>query len=384
MRSLPRTVLVLGGISFLTDVSSEMIYPLLPAYLVLLGGGPAALGIMEGVSDLASNLFKVTSGRISDRLGRKKPFVVWGYSLSGIFRSLIGFSTHWSFVVLMRGLDRVGKGLRTAPRDAWLAQSVPDSRRGAAFGYHRAMDHAGAMVGPLITALATGFFGLSHQSTIRLAIIPAFLTICLLAFLKENPAKSEVSLSPKKPAPGKPGLNRYFKAVSIFALANSSDIFLLYHLTHFFSTFQLTLIWAFHSAIRMVSNYLIGQSLDRLQPVWVLAAGWLLFAIAYGCFAFFDSPAALLITFLGYALIFGLIEPAERLIVSRLTSPDSYGRGFGEFHLIIGLGCLISSLVTGFWWQRVGHQAPLAASAGIALVASFYLVVIHNDLKLHN
>jgi len=274
-----------------------------------------ALGTVEGVAEATASLLKVASGFWSDRVRRRKPLVLTGYSLSGACRPLIGLAAAWPHVLALRFADRVGKGLRTSPRDALIADAVVPSARGAAFGFHRAMDHAGAVAGPLLAAALLAA-GLSLRGVFLLAALPAAAVVAALAWGVREQAPPEhaapMSRDGAEAWSVNPGFRRLLLALVVFTLGNSADAFLLLRLSGAgISASGVALLWSAHHAVKMASTYFGGRLSDRAGRKPLLLGGWLWYALVYAGFAFATSPGALVTLFLAYGLYFGLSEPVE-------------------------------------------------------------------------
>jgi MFS family permease len=368
-----RSVLALGWVSFLTDVSAEMIYPLLPSFLTkTLGAGPAALGLIEGVAETTASLTKVGSGIWSDRVRRRKPLVVAGYLLAAIARPLVAFARVWSEVLAIRFTDRVGKGIRTSPRDALLADLVPREKRGRAFGLQRAMDNAGALVGPLVAALLLKL-ALEQRTVFLLAAVPGLAAVVvLLLAVPDAPRRSEPP--PVVPIPREPLPRPFWRVIAVFALftlGNSTDAFLLVRAEESgVPLWQLPLLWAFFHGVKAATGVPGGAIADRKGRVHAIAAGWLVYAAAYAGFAFVSEPAAVWGLFALYAFFFGLTEGPERAFVADLVPERLRGRAYGFFHAAIGIAALPASVLFGLIWKRFGPQAAFLTGAGIALAAT--------------
>ncbi|HHN64108.1 MAG TPA: MFS transporter, partial [Nitrospirae bacterium] len=316
-RRLPSTVLALGFISLLTDLSSEMIYPLLPVFLTtVLGAGAFALGVIEGTAEMTASVLKILSGYLSDRTGKRKPIVTAGYTLSSLMRPLIGLATSWHQVLFLRFMDRVGKGIRTSPRDALIADVTEKGIRGRAYGLHRAMDHAGAVIGPIVALVLMDIFGLGLRSIFLLAIVPGIIVVITLQMgIKERARQA-----------GEDGEERYqprvhygkdfflfITGVTVFTLGNSSDAFLLLRLSEAgINTNQIVFLWSLFHIVKMCSTYLLGMLSDRLNRKTMIIAGWLYYSIIYLLFAFTREGVSLISIFLLYGIHFGFTEPAER------------------------------------------------------------------------
>src|SRR5512136_723421 len=378
---LPATVIALGVVSLLTDLSSEMIYPLLPVFLTtVLGAGPQALGLIEGVAESTASLLKVVSGRWSDRARRRKPLVVAGYSLAGAMRPLIGLAAGWPTVLLLRFADRVGKGLRTSPRDALITDATPPAQRGEAFGLQRSLDHAGAVAGPLVAAALLTFAGLSLRAVFLLAAVPAVVVVAVLAgWVREIP-RGTVG-SPPNFAGAWRELGRPFHvvlaALLLFTLGSSTDAFLLLRLSDAgVSTAGVALLWSAFHVVKMLSTYVCGRVSDRLGRRVMVTAGWALYALVYLAFAVVGSRAAVIATFLTYGLYYGLTEPVERAWVADLAPPHLRGTAFGLYHGVVGLAALPASVLFGVLWQRLGAPTAFLTGAGLALTATVCLALV--------
>jgi MFS family permease len=372
--AIPRTVVVLGVVSLLTDLSSEMIYPLLPVFLtVTLGAGAVAVGVIEGIAETTAALLKVVSGAWTDRVARRKPFILWGYGLAGIARPLIGLATGWPFVLFCRFLDRAGKGIRTSPRDALIADVTPLTSRGRAFGYHRMMDHVGAVIGPLVAAGLLSYAGFSLQTVFLCAGIPALAVVVVIALGVREPqtATDNSEIKGVQFCQGR-GLSSDFRslllAVTVFTLGNSTDAFLILRLSDAgIDASWIAVIWAAQHVVKSGSTYLGGVLSDRWGPRRAVRAGWLVYVAVYLAFAFGNSPSFLVAVFLAYGLYFGLAEPAERAWVAALVPANLRGTGMGLYHGAVGLAALPASVLFGLLWQSLG--APVAFCFGAALAA---------------
>ncbi|HEV2063671.1 MAG TPA: MFS transporter [Thermoanaerobaculia bacterium] len=375
--------MTLGWVSFLTDVASDMIYPLLPGFLTrTLSAGPAAIGLIEGVAEASASIMKMVSGWWSDRLRRRKPLVLTGYAIAAAARPLVGLATSWVQVLAIRFADRVGKGIRTAPRDALLADLVPPEKRGRAFGLQRAMDNAGAVGGPLLAALLLKFVFEDERPVFLLAAVPGLAAVLLVAWLvREAPrAVSAPEPSPeKRPAPRSPLPGRFWISIAIFVLftlSNSSDAFLLLKARDSgVAVWQIPLLWAFFHAVKSAAGVPGGALADRIGRVPAISLGWSVYTISYVGFAFVSTASRVWPLFAFYALFYALTEGAERALVADLVAPEDRGRAFGAFHAATGLASLPASLLFGLCWKVFGAQAAFLAGAGIALISTGALLV---------
>jgi MFS family permease len=379
---LPRTVRSLGLVSLLTDVSSEMIYPLLPAFLTgPLRAGPAFLGVVEGLAETVAAFLKIASGRISDRLARRKPLVVAGYTLSSVVRPTVALATAPFHVLAIRVLDRVGKGVRGAPRDALVAAVSPPEDRGRAFGFHRAMDNAGAFLGPLL-AMALLFVAPGDLRLVfAAAAIPAALAVLTLVtgVHEKTREKAPVPAAPVAvgPAPLEPGLVRYLAVMAVFTLGNSTDAFLLLRAQQAGVALAFVpALWSLHSLVKAAASTWGGSLSDRIGRRRAILLGWAVYALAYAGFAVAASAAAVTFLFAFYGLFHALTEGPERALVADLAGEAARGRAFGLFHAVTGAALLPASLLTGLLWQRFGAGAALATGAALAAVAAVGLAAL--------
>ena len=381
---LPKAVVRLGWVSFLTDVSSEMIVPLLPAFLATLSGVPAmALGWIEGVAETTASFVKIVSGRLTDRAKAKKPLVFLGYGLSSLARPIIGLAPSWPAIVLIRFVDRIGKGVRTAPRDTMIANAAPPGRRGAAFGLHRGFDNAGAVLGPLVAAGLVGVMGFSLRAVFLLAVIPAALSLLVLAFgVKEEKEKissrlTSPSLPFKKNSPLSPLFWRAAWLIAFFTLAASSDTFLLLKAKEIgISAGWLPVIWAFSNAVKSGFSMWGGGLSDRFGRRRLMFAAWTLYAACYAGFAFVSSAWPLVALVGVYSLYYSLSEGTEKALVADLVPAEVRGRAFGWMNGLTGFAALPASVGFGFLWQHAGSRTAFLTGAAIAGIAAAGLLVL--------
>lgn len=368
-------------VSLLTDLSSEMIYPLLPVFLTAtLGAGAVGLGIVEGVAEATASLLKIGSGRLTDRTRRRKPFIAAGYGLSSAIRPLIGLAGSWPWVAAFRLTDRIGKGVRTSPRDTLIADTTPEHLRGAAYGYHRAMDNAGAVLGPLVAAglLAAG---LGLRSVFLLAAIPGLAVVWIIwRHVRERP---EAIREQADPDPGAdrtavpPGLGRLIAAVAVFALGNSTDAFILLRFSDLgMAAGAVAGIWAAHNAVKALTSWYAGSLSDRVGRRPLVIVGWLVYVGVYLGFAIGTSTAALIGLFLVYGLVFGITEPVERSWIAHLSRTGRRGSAFGWYHGVVGIAALPASLAFGLLYTGVGPAAAFGLGAALALVATVILLTV--------
>jgi MFS family permease len=391
-RRLPRNVFAISLVSLLNDASSEIIYPLLPLFLaVTLGASPAAIGVIEGAAESVSSLLKLFAGYFSDKRGRRKGMVVFGYALANMVRPLLGFATSWFQVLAIRLTDRVGKGIRSAPRDAMIADAVRTEERGLAFGFHRAMDHAGAVIGPLL-----GYFILlllaedknqptagDYTRVFLIASIPAFFAVAVaVLFVRETPVVKAEKIDGVEAPPASLTLRgfdgnfkRFLLILALFTLSNSSDAFLLLRAREAgVSVATIPLLWAALHAIKVLSSLVGGDLSDRLGRKRLIASGWLLYALVYMGFAFVSSTGMAWALFLIYGIYFGLAEGAEKALVADLVRPEQRGTAYGLYNLAFGITVFPASLLMGGIWYWRDAQTAFLVSACLGAVSAFLLL----------
>jgi MFS family permease len=437
-KRIPLVVIMLGVVSLFTDAASEMIYPLIPVYVAALGSGAVILGIIEGVAETTAAMLKLLSGIISDKTGKRKILVLIGYSISSIFRPLTGIVTAAWQIVIIRMFDRVGKGIRTAPRDALIASSVDESIRGKSYGFHRAMDHTGAVIGPVlaIITLLVLFIGfrftdslLALRWTFILALIPGILAvITIIFFVKEvSPDSSKSKLFRLSVRDFDKNFRTYLLIMILFTIGNSSDAFLLFRveeaihksgavinfvngikpLHNMVSNFGpeenqarvinilfLPLIWAFFHLIKVAFSTPLGALSDKIGRKIVINTGWAIYAFVYISFAllvFLSSDLQIIATFVlfaVYALFYAFSEGAEKAFVADLVKDEHRGTAFGLFNFAVGLGALPASIIFGFLYSYFDKLIPgfggtVAFGFGgmIAIVSMILLAVLVKEPK---
>lgn len=379
---LPRAVVILALVSFLNDLASDIVIPLIPILLAtVLGAGPVVLGLVEGVADAVASFLKLWSGRHSDLMGRRrKPLVVGGYAISNLARPLLALATAWPMVVALRSLDRVGKGIRSAPRDALIADVTTPEIRGRAFGFQRALDNAGAVFGSLLAALALTITGVSLQQVILWSAVPGAMAVLLLAFGVKAEPKSSSSVASTNTLPplrwcalSKP--TRYYLSVlALFTFARASETFVLLRGNELkISVPWLLVLWAGMAALRALSALLGGRLADQVGRAKVIFFGWLMLSVAFLMLANVEDVQTLIwaATVFGFAL--GSTEGAERAMISRLADPSEQGTAFGWYHLMVGLAAIPAGLLFGVVWQWHAPDYAFGMAAVIALTAALLL-----------
>jgi MFS family permease len=375
LRALPRLVWLLGLASLLNDVSSEAIFPLLPIFLAQLGAPMRYLGLIEGSADALASVIKMIAGRLSDR-GPRRLMVVGGYALPALARAGIALAAAPWHVLTARLIDRTGKGIRSGPRDAMLADAVPPSERGRAFGLNRSLDHLGAAVGPLIASSLVAL-GASLRATFVVAAVFGLMAPFTLFRRLRDPghaARADEGAASPSARTLRPGFASYLAVCVLFALGNSSDAFLLVRAREVgWTAAALPLLWLFHHLVKSIAALPGGALSDRHSRAVVVSAGWSAYALTYIGFGFATAKWQILVLFLAYALYHGLAEGAERAIIADLAERGGRGRAFGLYHGSVGVAALPAGLATGLIWDRWGARWALGINAGCAALAAAVL-----------
>lgn len=370
-------VILLGLAALLNDAASEMIYPLLPIFLsTTLGATPIVIGLIEGIADGMASILKYFGGVWSDRAKKRKPMVVTGYALAAGSRLLIAAATMWPLVFAARLIDRTGKGIRSAPRDALISDVTPSDQRGRAYGFHRALDHTGAIVGPLLAVLLLQGLGVSLRATFLFAVLPGAAGVLMLAFLLRETKAAEANDEPP-PAESsssflvhRSSFKRALIAIALFSLANSSDAFLLLQ-AHAagVSTAMLPLLWAAHHVIKSLFSTRAGALSDRVDRRYLLITGWTIYAAIYVLFPFAKTLTSFVVLFVLYAIPFTLTEGAERAWMADLAPIETRGKSFGVYYLTNGLCVLIGTAIFGLIYQQISPAAAFYTGAALAMSA---------------
>jgi MFS family permease len=388
-RGLPRNVVAIGLVSLLNDASSEIIYPLLPVFLAgSLGASARAIGTIEGLAESISSLLKLFAGYLSDRLGKRKLLVVAGYSVASLARPLLALAQTWTQVLAIRLTDRVGKGIRTAPRDAMIADTVRFEQRGIAFGFHRAMDHCGAVIGPLVGYLLVVLFVANSRSPTTgefskiflAASVPALIAVIVaIFFMKESPVHvaqgAEIGKLSLRGFDS--NFKRFLLILALFTLSNSSDSFLILRaMDAGVSIAMVPLLWAAHHGSKVLSSLFGGDLSDRLGRKRLIVAGWILYAAVYAGFAFATQEVSLWILFLIYGIYFGLAEGAEKALVADLVRPEQRGTAYGLYNLAFGITVFPASFLMGMIWDWKGPTTAFLVSAVVGATAAMLLLLV--------
>jgi len=376
-----RNVFRLGIVSFFTDISSEMIYPLVPIFITETLGAPRAiLGAIEGLAESTTSVFKVVSGWLSDKVGKRKPFALAGYSVSAVAKVFLAVAFQWPMVLFARVVDRFGKGLRTSPRDALIAQWTPPSVRGRGFGFHRAADTAGAVVGPLAALALLALIGENYRPIFALALVPALLAIIVLRGVSDRAPAPDERESQARLRFRDFGRGYYvFLGISlVFALGNSSDVFIILRARDLgLGVSEAVLAYALFNVVYALLSMPAGIASDRLGRRGVIAGGFAIFAAVYFGFAFVDAGAYIWLLFAVYGVYMALTEGVGRALVADFVGAQWRGTALGLYQGAMGLMILLSSILAGVLWDQVGASAPFflgGSTAALAFLLAVFLL----------
>ena len=380
---LPPSIYVIGVVSMLNDIATEMVTPLIPILLAtVLASGPLVLGLVEGLANAVACAVQIMAGRFSDaRGGRRKPFAVTGYLVSNIVRPLLGFASAWPHVVLIRALDRVGKGIRNAPRDALIVDLAPADKRGRAFGIHRAFDNLGAVGGALLGAFVIATFSSNLRDVLLISAIPGVLCVMLFAFGVKEPPRvtptTPINISLRwRDVPLR--ARGYLLTVALFTFSRAAEVFIVLRAHELgASTVHALLLWAALNFAKIFANYFAGIWADRRGRFSMLVPGWLLHSASMLGFCFVDSINGLWLAALFFGFAMSVSEGVERAVIGDFADADARGTLFGWYYALVGIASIPAGLLLGWVWQRFGPSAAygVAAIAGFSCTAILYFAV---------
>ncbi len=380
-KGIKKNVVVLGVVSFFTDISSEMLYPVIPIFLTTIVGVPMSiLGLIEGIAESTASILKGFSGWLSDRLRIRRPFVVAGYSLSSLAKPIFFFAYSWPVVLLARFLDRFGKGLRTSARDAMISDTTDSAYKGKAFGFHRAMDNFGAFLGPLLVIWFLAIFKENIRIIFLIAFMPAALAVLtLVIFLKEVPVMGSAT------AGGafsgfqtlSPVFKRFLFATSIFSIGNSSDAFLLVRSKQLgLSTILVIAAYVLYNLSHTILATPFGVLSDRIPRKDVMAIGYGIFALVYTGFAFIRHSQPVWILFPLYGFYIAMTDGVGKALVSDMVDKEHVGTALGLYHFVLGIFAFFASLIAGLLWTHIGAAAPFIYGATTAIISCIILLIL--------
>ncbi len=377
---LPATVIAIGFVSFLNDLASEMVTPFIPILIAtVLGAGPVILGLVEGVADAAASFIKLWAGHYSDgKRGRRKKLMVWGYGVSNLARPLLGLVSSWGALLLLRSLDRAGKGLRSAPRDALLGDSAHPAIHGYAYGFHRAMDNAGALGGTLLAIAALSWLNWKVEEVILWSVVPGVLVLVVLIFGVREPPPLEVEVE-KLQAPLdwsllSPNMRRYLWVLVLFTFARASETFILLRGHELgMSLVQVLLLWATLNVSKSATSLLGGRMADAFGMRRLSLISWCGYALSFFMLGLVEHSAALWIGTVLYGLLIGLGEGSERALISVYADERERGTAFGWYHLAVGLSAIPAGVLFGAVWHYWNANAAFLFAAALALLCVLLL-----------
>jgi MFS family permease len=381
-----RNVFFLGLVSLFTDVSSEMIYPLVPIFLTTVLGAPVAIvGLIEGIAESTASLLKTFSGWLSDRYARRKPFVLGGYSLSALGKLLLSVAFVWPVVLAARFVDRLGKGIRTSARDALIADETDVAHHGRAFGFHRAMDTAGAVIGPLIALFLMAVLKERYRLIFLLAFFPAVLGVGLLFFFVRERMRVCSPQARETPRLKLAGFDRSFKLllliIIVFGMGNSSDAFLILRAKDLgLSATLVVLAYVLYNIVYAAFAMPAGILSDRVGRKRLMAGGLLIFAMVYFAFALVSKAIYVWPLFAIYGFYTAMTEGVGRALVTDLTVSERRGTALGLYHTAVGLTTFAASLIAGLLWTYIGAFAPFVYGGAMSLIASLMFIAIMPEL----
>jgi MFS family permease len=395
-RGLSGNVLALSAVSLLNDTSSEIIYPLLPAFLAMtLGATPFAIGLIEGIAESVSSLLKLVSGYVSDKFSNRKLPVFLGYALAALSRPFLSFANTWPQVLFVRTADRVGKGIRGSPRDALIAASVRPDRRGFAFGFNRAADHLGAVLGPVIAFLLLYFLAADsnsptareYQQVFLYASIPVAIgLVVIVVFVHERKQEGgEVERNPIRFSLSSfdENFKRFLVVIALFTLSNSTDAFLLLRAqTAGISPPLLPLLWMVLHISKVLSSLVGGHLSDVIGRRKLIVSGWIVYALVYCGFAFVSAPWQAWALFVVYGVYFGLTEGSEKALVADMVDEDKRGTAYGFYNLAYGITVFPASLLFGLIWTEINAESAFVTSAVVSIAAAIlFLTIVKTDVS---
>lgn len=379
---MPTPVLMFAAVSFLNEVSAQMVTPLIPILLAsVLAAGPVALGLVEGLADAVAAMLKLWSGRRADvHPQQRKPMVVLGYGLATLSRPLMALAGSWVTVAALRSADRLGKGIRGAPRDAILADATPSNQRGQTYGLNRAMDYAGAVVGTLLAAAALSWTGLGITQVIALSAVPGAVVLIVLMLL---PVPASIMAAQPSGTTARPPLSwravapplqHYLQVLALFCFAKASEAFIILRGHELgMQTVTLLLLWAWLAALQTLTAYLGAPLADRMSKRSLTLFNWISLAAGYTGLAMAGTETALWIAVSVYGLLSGISEGVERSLVSELALEAEKGTAFGWYYMVTGVAAIPSGLLFGLLWSLAGPSLAFGMAAVVALISAAWL-----------
>lgn len=379
---LGRNVLSLGMVSLFTDLSSQMVYPLIPTFLAVLGVSPAILGLIEGIAESTASLFRTVFGRMSDKLQKRKIFIIFGYGLSAISRPFFYIASHWTNVMAIRFSDRIGKAARTPSRDALISTSIHPSIKGKAFGFHRAMDRIGAIGGPLLAMLVLYLLRdtMSElnalKTTFLISVIPGLIALIFIKFVKETKAITKVMEKKKKTAMLNAPFILFLVANAFFALGNSSNAFLILKAQEVdIAIFLIPILWVVYNIVCTISSPILGSLSDTVGRKPIIVISFIYYAIIYVLFGFANQAWMVWVLFAAYGIFYGLSDGILRAYVADIVEEENRATAYGVLNTIIGIFLLPASVLMGLVWTQFNSQIAFITAAGLGMVGFIIFLV---------
>ena len=379
---LGRNVLSLGMVSLFTDLSSQMVYPLIPTFLAVLGVSPAILGLIEGIAESTASLFRTVFGRMSDKLQNRKIFIIFGYGLSAISRPFFYIASHWTTIMAIRFSDRIGKAARTPSRDALISTSIHPSIKGKAFGFHRAMDRIGAIGGPLLAMLVLYLLRdtMSElnalKTTFLISVIPGLIALIFIKFVKETKAITKVMEKKKKTAMLNAPFILFLVANAFFALGNSSNAFLILKAQEVNITiFLIPILWVVYNIVCTISSPILGSLSDTVGRKPIIVISFIYYAIIYVLFGFANQAWMVWALFAAYGIFYGLSDGILRAYVADIVEEENRATAYGVLNTVIGIFLLPASVLMGLVWTQFNSQIAFITAAGLGM-AGFIIFLV--------
>lgn len=381
-------VIILGLVSFFSDISAEMVYPIIPLYLTsAFGTTPALIGVIEGIAESLASLLKVFSGYITDRWGRKKPVAFVGYAAGLVYKAALIFAGSWGGILGARIIDRIGKGIRTAPRDVMVSESASKGHMGKAFGIHKALDMAGSAIGIFISYLLLKNAGehMVYKGLFAISIVPAVLGLLMFFFIKEKNthttiAKRELFWQNMKKLDGQ--LKLYLVVAFLFTLGNPSNAFLLLRAKSAgFDDTSVILLYFIFNLTASILSIPLGRLSDRIGRKKLLVTGYIVFSVAYLGFAFASSQNVIIAAFVVYGIYTAMITGVERAFIAEISPKELKGTMLGLHSTIVGIALLPASIIAGLLWEGFGMSAPFVFGSSMSLVSALILLLFMKNKR---
>ncbi|OPX38196.1 MAG: hypothetical protein B1H12_03050 [Desulfobacteraceae bacterium 4484_190.2] len=369
-------------VSLFTDLSSQMVYPLIPTFLAALGVSPAILGLIEGIAESTASLFRTVFGRMSDKLQKRKIFIIFGYGLSAISRPFFYIASHWTTVMAIRFSDRIGKAARTPSRDALISTSIHPSIKGKAFGFHRAMDRIGAIGGPLLAMLVLYLLRNTMselnalKTTFLISVIPGLIALIFIKFAKENKTITKMIEKKKRTAMLNAPFILFLVANAFFALGNSSNAFLILKAQEVdIAIFLIPVLWVVYNIVCTISSPILGSLSDKVGRKPIIVTSFIYYAIIYVLFGFANQAWMVWVLFAAYGIFYGLSDGIFRAYVADIVEEENRATAYGVLNTVIGIFLLPASVLMGLVWTQFNSQIAFIVAAGLGMVGFIIFLV---------